>query len=202
MNYIYDITLNFNLEYYDFYEWDSSDDITLIKKIPIFYVDNDTYLDIYSNIVSFDLCFIKEIENKTEYYFNNTVQKMTSFLLTDSENVMAIKIDEKILYSSLQINDELDILEDIKMDIKKIDYKVIKKRKNYLKTRNEVKQIGKVKKIIDNLLKEKDKEKIKYLYYECFNKKEDNIDVIKDTFKNKIDENIVLKLDNILSHHT
>ena len=41
MNYIYDILLNFQNEYYDFFEWNTNDQITHIKKIPIIKVSNE-----------------------------------------------------------------------------------------------------------------------------------------------------------------
>ena len=36
MTYIYDILLNFNEEYYEFYDWNKEDTIVHIKKIPIY----------------------------------------------------------------------------------------------------------------------------------------------------------------------
>ena len=41
MNYIYDITLNFNNELNNFYEWDEQDNIEFYLKIPIFRVEDD-----------------------------------------------------------------------------------------------------------------------------------------------------------------
>ena len=35
MKYIYDIVLNFNEEFFEFYDWNLNDEITHIKKIPI-----------------------------------------------------------------------------------------------------------------------------------------------------------------------
>ena len=34
MNFIYDIVLNFNKDYYDFFEWNKKDSVINIKKIP------------------------------------------------------------------------------------------------------------------------------------------------------------------------
>ena len=36
MEYIYDIVLNFNDCYYEFYEWNSKDKIINVKKIPVY----------------------------------------------------------------------------------------------------------------------------------------------------------------------
>ena len=43
MNFIYDIVLNFNKDYYDFFEWNKKDNIISIKKIPLFFVKNDIF---------------------------------------------------------------------------------------------------------------------------------------------------------------
>ena len=41
MKYAYDVVLNFNDEFYNFYEWDTDDTIAYVKKIPIYKVTND-----------------------------------------------------------------------------------------------------------------------------------------------------------------
>ena len=65
MNYIYDIVLNFNKEYYNFFEWNKRDNIVNVKKIPLFLVNNDTFkMFKYDNVtVSSDL--INIIKDKT-----------------------------------------------------------------------------------------------------------------------------------------
>ena len=56
MNYIYDIVLNFNKEYYSFYEWNRKDNIINVKKIPLFLVDNECF-----NIMKYDnVCVSKD----------------------------------------------------------------------------------------------------------------------------------------------
>ena len=40
MNYIYDIILNFQERIYDFYEWNKTDVITHIRKIPVFKISS------------------------------------------------------------------------------------------------------------------------------------------------------------------
>ena len=40
MKYIYDIELNFNNKYYEFYEWEKKDNITHINKIPYYKITN------------------------------------------------------------------------------------------------------------------------------------------------------------------
>ena len=52
MEYIYDIVLNFQKTYYDFYEWNRADKIINIKKIPIYKIDVNDYLNIKKNEVT------------------------------------------------------------------------------------------------------------------------------------------------------
>ena len=111
MDYIYDISLNFNDEYFDFYEWNKDDKIINIRKIPIFKVNNKTFYDFRMNKVLIDKEFLKLINNHTEYFFNKTIKLMTAFLLTDGLDIIALKIDKNMKYSSLLVNEELDILE-------------------------------------------------------------------------------------------
>ena len=61
MKYAYDVVLNFNDEFYNFYEWDTDDTIAYVKKIPIYKVTNDIINDFKTNNVSLDVSFIETI---------------------------------------------------------------------------------------------------------------------------------------------
>ena len=65
MNYIYDIVLNFNKEYYDFFQWNKKDSIINIKKIPLFIVNNDIFNSMKYDLVSVNSLFIDSIKDKT-----------------------------------------------------------------------------------------------------------------------------------------
>ena len=49
MNFIYDILLNFNNEYYEFYDWNNDDKLTHIRKMPIFKISDDALKNIIYN---------------------------------------------------------------------------------------------------------------------------------------------------------
>ena len=51
MNYIYDIILNFQERIYDFYEWNKTDVITHIRKIPVFKISSKDLYNI-GNVVT------------------------------------------------------------------------------------------------------------------------------------------------------
>ena len=74
-------------------------------------------------------------------------------------------------------------------------------KSNSYKTRRHVELEQKLKKSLKNIFNLNNKETIKYIYYECFNKKEENISTIKNHFYNmfeETDESTLEKLKNIL----
>ena len=54
MNYIYDILVNYGNIPYDFFEWNTSDNIIHIKKIPIIRESASTLIDIRDYEVKLD----------------------------------------------------------------------------------------------------------------------------------------------------
>ena len=76
MNYIYDIILNFQKEYYDFYEWNNNDHIYHMRKIPIIKVNNKQLLDIKNNTIKFKIDTLKFLNVKAEQIKNNDIAKL------------------------------------------------------------------------------------------------------------------------------
>ena len=178
MNYVYDIYLNFNKTAYDFFEWEKNDKITHIKKIPIYKINSKFFRLIVNNNVKFDIMFLKKIYNKTELFRNSKIEYAT--LLCDENNIIGIILNKDgigTLKSFLFIDEELEVLDEIK-DIKKenINIKIINKNKIELKTRNDIK----IEKFINREINNIDPNKFKYIYYELFNKKINNIYNIKN----------------------
>ena len=177
MKYIYDIILNYNDNLYDFFEWNTDDSIDYIKRIPIFKVSNNVINDLINNKVMISKEFIDSIKNKTEVYMDNGIGiiEYTS-LFCSNDKVIAIEFNYKgilIFKSDLLIDEALDIIECCnKVKTIKLDYKIITETKINLMTREEIKMIDFVKRELNNI---EDIDKIKYLYYECFNKVENNI---------------------------
>lgn len=193
MKYIYDIVLNFNEEFFEFYDWNLNDEITHIKKIPIIKIDSLKMNEIKNNDIEFDKDFLSKIENKAET-FKKKIKY--AFLITDDTEVIALKITDKINYSSLQITEELDILEDLNLNYYDLKYNLKKKKNNYLlKTRLQYEIKNKVIDFITNLENDTDIEKLRYIYYECFNRKELEKQVILENIKKQIkNKEIYLKL--------
>lgn len=197
MNYIYDILLNFNDIYFEFYDWNKKDVIMHIRKIPAFLIEPNQLKEIKNNEVIFEEEFIEKIKNKTEYFSGRNIKIIEyAFLLTDGIEVIALKIDKKTQYSSLQIDEELDILEDLRLKHYEIKYKIKnKKHNNILKTRTQIEKETILKKQLKYLIEENNLEKIRYLYYECFNEKEqDKHKIIQKLNESLTNKEIFLKL--------
>lgn len=200
MNYIYDILVNFNEEMYDFFDWNESDSIEHIRKIPLFRVDARDFSNIKHNLVKFDKEFLGKIQNKTEVFNNRKVKNMEyAFLLTNGVEVVGYKIEDgKNKYvTSLLIDEDVEVIEVCeRLEESVIDYDIQKIKKiSLFSTRHDKHIIQYIKNEIKLLSKNHDK--LKYLYYECFDKKENNINNIIKRFNKCLeehDEKIYMKI--------
>lgn len=183
MNYIYDIYLNLNDVLYDFFDWNKNDKLIHIKKIPIFKISEDKFKMIVHNSIKFDNDFVISVHKKTEVW--NISQNLDfCALFTDNNNIIAVEFDENgnsTKKSFLQIDEELEILETInKLREREINFEVIKKIDSILKTRKELKDESFIKRELKNI----DNEKLRYIYFECFGRHENNRKEILNSIKN------------------
>ena len=179
MIYIYDIILNLlnSKRIYEFFEWEVSDSIENIKKIPLFVVSSDTLYDIVNNEVNLCDDFLKLIKNKTLVFGDREDQVIKyAFLLTNKECCYAFELNDQgnvIFKSSLLLDEEEEILSISKtMRLYDLKYELIKANNNYKSlTRKEEKKIEFIVKELNKTYKENEYSKMDYLYQECFNKK-------------------------------
>lgn len=199
MNFIYDILVNFNSELYDFYEWNTSDNVTHIRKIPLFRISTNALEQIKNNSIKLDLEFLKKIENKTERFTTRDVEKISyAALFSDLNEVYALKFDKKgnsTGISKLLIDESEDVLEvACRCSEVNINFEVLKEKSNHnFKTRMQREMYNYLNKSLNRLEKANDYEKLSYLYFECFNEKEDMIDVIIRKLKQNMDNEKTLK---------
>ena len=93
MNYTYDIYLNFNKKLYDFFDWNKTDKLIHIKKIPIFKIPEKHILKIIKYSVKIDNNFLNSITCKTEIWnYSNTYKNCALF--TDGSNAIALEFDK------------------------------------------------------------------------------------------------------------
>ncbi len=188
MNYIYDVVLNFNKDYYNFFEWYKSDNIINIKKIPFFLVDNNTYTSMKYNIIIVDQDFVRSIKDKTSTYTKLKVGP--SCLITNGKEAMGLLFNDKgnlIKRSSLLLDEEEEVLDEVN-DNNKYNIGIIKNQKRRIFNIN---RLEKEKKdfLIRYISKENSLINLKYLYYDYFEKEEQDIDIIKKTLIKEIKYN-------------
>ncbi len=183
MNFIYDIYLNLNNILYDFFDWNKSDKLIHIKKIPIFKINEEDFKNLIRYDIKLDMCYVNSIYKKTELW--NIVEKIDyCALFCDNNNIVAIQFNKNglsVKKSNLLLDEELEILETInRFKEKNITFSIIKKSNLLLETRKQLKEED----FIDKEFKNIDKNKLIYLYFECFGKHENNKKKILKSFKN------------------
>lgn len=195
MNFIYDIVLNFNKSYYDFFEWNKKDSIINIKKIPLFLVDNDTFFSIKYNKVTVSNNFINNIKDKTFTY--SRLKLGPSCLISNGKEVIGVLFNDNglvIKKSSLLLDEEEEVLNEIiNYNIYKIE--IIKNKKRKI---DNINRIEKEKKdfLIKYITKEENSANLRYLYYDFFEKEEIDDIKIKNLLLKEIKSNWNKKLDN------
>lgn len=186
MNYIYDVTLNFSKNnLYEFYEWKEDDDPEFILKIPLYKVDSETFENLKNDDVLVNKRFLELLEDKTEVYTPNSINLVRYACIFASEySAVAIEFDSdgnSYMKSKLSIDEESEILDsskNIKYSI--IDYKI--KNKNRVKEKYVTRKEEEIEKYIvfklDNMKKNNEQTKLKYIFYEIYNEKLDDIEKI------------------------
>lgn len=183
MYYYYDVLLNFGEEenLYEFYEWEESDSVDFVKKIPIFRVSTDCIKDNLKYKTKFADSLLLQIKDKTILKSSSKICENT-FLISDTKNALALELNKEgvvVSRSKLLPSDELNLSE-VMFTMKESTLQYEKLRK-YKKNKG-IRQIREIKKLIqcelDTLFKEKNTSKLKYLYYEWLNKNSDNIELI------------------------
>lgn len=195
MNYIYDVLLNFNNKLYEFYDWNKSDDVKHIRRIPIFKITTNELLDIKNNKISIEKNFLDLIINKTEYFSNRKIEKIKySCIFSDGAKAIGVLFNsngESVKYSSMLIDEEIEVNEICVTNKKeKINYNKINKNVVLdLKTRLDIEKEEFILNEIKVLKNNKKNDKLKYIYYDCFDKKEESISKIIDEIKLKLKQN-------------
>ena len=205
MNYIYDVLLNYKNIPYDFYEWNNSDNILHVRKIPLIKVSANTLLDIKNHEVLFEQSFLEYIKKKTEIFTHKNIKIIDeACILCDGTNTLAIMLkNDKCLKSKLLIDEEEEVLSiSTRLKEQEIKYDIRKKiQQEHFKTRKQSELELQLKKQLTKLFNQKNIEELKYIYYECFNKKEEDINKIRTkityTLKEN-NENIIQNLKNVL----
>lgn len=192
MNYIYDIVLNFQNNYYQFFEWNRNDKIKNISKIAVYHIKDDDLINLTYNKIIIDTNFLETLKKDNKKYkkimclVSNT--KQTIGLLFASDGTLLKR-------SSLLFEEENEVNNFAKqLPITKVTY-----QKNELITLNNNLRIEIEKK--DNLIKyikeTNDILTLKYLYYEYFKEECRDETKIKTILLNILDEEWNLNKNNL-----
>lgn len=189
MNYIYDTYINFQNTYFDFFEWNKEDKIIHIKKIPSFKITTKTLLNMKNDKIEIDKNFLNKIQNKTETFKKTNIEFAAIF--SDGKDVIAIKFTNNGINkqkSSIRIDEQEELINIIKRKKETlINYKILNKNiKVVFQTRLEKTNKNKILNMINSLYENKETQKIKYLYLECFGKNETNINKATKEIKKEI----------------
>jgi len=114
MSYIYDIVLNFNKLYYEFYEWKETDNLLNFKKIPLFKVNDVDYLALRYDDIVMDNDFISGIKDSS--YLVDSNEKIIACLISNGKGAIGIKFDDGgniVGRSSLIFDEEEEVLEEV-----------------------------------------------------------------------------------------
>ncbi len=192
MNYIYDILANFNDSFYDFYDWNENDHIIHIKKLPVIKVKTDFLINVKYNDVNVDNRLIEKIYRRCDFFNESKNNYSYVCSLCDGREAIIVSFDSNgnVLGKSDLLIDEgnevIDICDSMDVSDYSISVKDVVFYDNF-KTRRECKINSFILKELDNM----SYDKLKYLYFDCFNEQEDDIKKILirifDEIKNNFD---------------
>ena len=195
MKYIYDIVLNFQNNYYEFYEWKRKDNIKNITRIPIYRVSSEDILILKSNKIKISSSFLNRIKEDNKKY------KKIICLVSNTKVSIGLLFDDKgnLLKRSSLIYEEEDEVNDISkdLDITKIEYIENEEKLPTSTLRIDIERKESLADFLDNT---NDLKILKYLYYEYFYKECNNIQKIKKELKKEIDKDWTKKQKNL--YHT
>lgn len=183
MNYIYDIVLNFQKHYCNFFEWKREDKVYNIRKIPLYRVRSDILDSFKYDDVNISLEFLDVIKS-------DSIKSMRIMcLLSDGNMAIGVLFNNKgrvIKRSSMLYDEEDEVCSYVlDFDISDISFSFIKRKKrdNSLRFFKERRRF-----LFDYLNHINDDMMWKYLYYECYLDEQEDVSFIKKKLYDVIDD--------------
>ena len=200
MNYIYDIVLNFQDNYYQFFEWIRTDKIKNISKIIVYHVSDQDLIDLTYNEIVVDIPFLTKLKEDNKKY------KKIMCLISNTRQTIGLLFsnDGKLLKrSSLLFEEETEVNNFAKtLPLTIITYQKNKKIEPNHRLRIE---IEKKDILVQYINQTNDILTLKYLYYEYFEEESNDYLKIKSELLNIMEEewnkkkNNLYKIINILT---
>lgn len=192
MNYIYDVALNFQENYYQFFEWNRHDKIKNIAKIPLYHISDEDILSFKNNKIKVDSSLINKIKE------NNQKQQKTICLVSNQKLTIGLLFNEEgtLLKRSSLIYEEEDEANHLAstLPLTKITYQenILQEHENKLRVEKEKKDL-----LLNYISNLKDPLLLKYLYYEYFKKECSSLKKMKSTILEAISENWTKKQNDL-----
>lgn len=192
MNYIYDIVLNFQDNYYNFFEWQKEDKIRNIPKISLYRVSDKDILNLKNNKVKVSQNFIETIKN------DNKKSKKNICVVSNGKIALGLLFSDDgtiLKRSSLIFEEEEEVIDSIRgMEKTNIEYieNIPIKYQNKLRIEKEKKEL-----LIEYIEKTTDILTLKYLYYEYYEKETEDLAKIKECLLKELSKEWNIKQNNL-----
>lgn len=199
MIYIYDILLNFSdAILYEFYEWNTSDHIDNMKRIKLAKISKKDF-DLFLNYkIKIDSDFLLKIFKTCEVYLNKGIEVLDyCVLFSDGVRVLAMEFNKNGISeckSKLLLDEEEEISSlATNLEFTEIKFELIKEDvMNRFLTRKEIKMRKYLINEIKDSYRNKNLNKLKFLYTEYFDDNESNPEVMVnsliDSMTNDLDD--------------
>ena len=201
MQYYYDILANLDTVYWKFYEWEATDPILAIKKIPIVRVSEKDLETMIEYNVEFDPNWIINYTKKT--VIKNQKEKESCILFSNIKQNIILEITETgevISRSLLLVEDEIECME-VALTLE--EEKIPLKKKEKLPNSKEFRQAKKEKDMIQielNTLKEtKNQKKCSYLYFEWFKELQEDLNKMLNKMESELKKDYTKQIHKIAS---
>lgn len=199
MIYIYDILLNFSdAILYEFYEWNTNDHIDNMKRIKLAKISKKDF-DLFLNYkIKIDSDFLLKIFKTCEVYLNKGIEVLDyCVLFSDGVRVLAMEFNKNGVSeckSKLLLDEEEEIASlATNLEFTEIKFELIKEdAMNRFLTRKEIKMRKYLINEIKDSYRNKNLNKLKFLYTEYFDDNESNPEVMVnsliDSMTNDLDD--------------
>lgn len=199
MIYIYDILLNFSdAILYEFYEWNTNDHIDNMKRIKLAKISKKDF-DLFLNYkIKIDSDFLLKIFKTCEVYLNKGIEVLDyCVLFSDGVRVLAMEFNKNGVSeckSKLLLDEEEEIASlATNLEFTEIKFELIKEDvMNRFLTRKEIKMRKYLINEIKDSYRNKNLNKLKFLYTEYFDDNESNPEVMVnsliDSMTNDLDD--------------
>lgn len=161
----YNITVNLKIDLINFYEWEKTDKLTILKKVKVLKITNDIFTKIINKNIKITENTLNEINIDNKYIC----------IFASDYDTICVNFNEKgqiKKLSKLSLEDDSEVLENVyKLKNYNLEYNQINNNKNKISilTRKEKNKIKTIKKKLEKIKNNKDI--LDYIYNEWYDSK-------------------------------